>query len=120
MVSFQQRLRAAMEAGSLSLGDLTHWFDRPRPTVRYWCHQAQWNFEPWKDPRGDEAWKRLRLLEWAVEKKLGFPVPLALGARERPKYIVETYNALRARVPDARIARDRAKNLLHDHPEPQG
>lgn len=117
MTLFQARLHACMKEGSLSLGDLHHWFDRPRPTVRFWAHTENRLFEPWKDPRGKEAWVRLRLLEWAIRNKKGFPVPTTLTASQRPQHILKTYADVRARVSESYTSRDRFKNVLHDSPE---
>ena len=113
MRPFQARLLECMEAGALSYGDLHHWFERPRPTVRYWLNSVNPMVEPWKGPRGADTWRRLRLLEWAIEKKLGFPISTALSARDRPRYVTAVYAKAIQRIPAARLARDRVESSLH-------
>lgn len=92
---FQQRLRACVRKGDLQVADLHHWFDRPRATVRYWLlSKDAARYEPHDDPKGRDAWTRLKLLEWGVENNDGFPVPLSLSAHARPAYIRRTQDAL--------------------------
>lgn len=40
MKTFQQRLRACVESGNLTVADLGRWFGRPYATVRSWLHDG--------------------------------------------------------------------------------
>lgn len=88
MKTFSQRLWSCLERGHMAKADLHHWFDRPRATVRVWLSGQ---YEP-RGPAGDEARRRLDLLERAIATKKGFPVPVKLSSLERPHHIKKTFN----------------------------
>jgi hypothetical protein len=101
ITGFKSRLIAAMKAGDLTRGDLHHWFGRPRPTIRYWLDRALPTYDP-DGPPGRLARKNLRMLEFGIEKGVGFPVPETLSAHERPRYIVQVYHAVNAKFSNTR------------------
>ena len=87
---FGDRLRSVMERGDLTMGDLHHWFERPRPTIRYWVLNGHGVYH--LGGRSIEAlYSRLEQLEQvvALADKAGEPVvPRTVSHRERPSYIV--------------------------------
>jgi len=84
------RLNCVMVDGHLQTSDLAYWFDRPYPTVRTWVQDGR---SPMRGHR-QSALSRLGLLEHAVAKQLGFPVPANVRAHDRPKYIVKIRDEL--------------------------
>lgn len=87
MKTFELRLWACLTQGHMTKADLHYWFDRPRATVRTWLAGR----EP-RGPAGEEARRRLDLLERAIIAKKGFPVPVKLSSLERPLHIKKTFN----------------------------
>lgn len=82
--TFSERIERAIKLGDFTVADLHHWFERPYPTVRLWrFHDIR---KP-PGPRGRLAEERLKLLEMAIAKKQGFPVPADLSHTDRPEYI---------------------------------
>lgn len=111
---FQQRLKACVRKGDLQVSDLHHWFDRPRTTARYWLMSRDAaRYEPRDDPKGRDAWHKLRLLEWGVVNSDKFPVPLSLSAHARPKYIEAVRNELDRRVSRRDLAKAGIEGGLH-------
>jgi hypothetical protein len=98
MATFQSRLLSARSAGSLTVADLSHWFSVPFSTVKYWCTVGNPDLAP-RGPRGREIIKRLKQLEWAIEHRIGMPVPDMMNARDRPSHIMSTRDAINERVP---------------------
>lgn len=94
-MDFSAELKHVMQEGDLTIADLHHWFNRPRPTVRTW---VKLDHAP-RGPAGALAWERLRLLQHAVRYGV-LPVSRELSSHERPRYIVQVRNGLeRNRVP---------------------
>lgn len=88
---FYTRLSQCMKIGDLGYADLHHWFERPRPTVRLWIEKKT---EAPRGPAGKLAFERLILLERAIAKRRGMPVPRTLSALERPKHIKRVRDGL--------------------------
>lgn len=82
------RLRRCMASGLLTYTDLGHWFEINRTTIMTWVLDAR---AP-RDPRIPELYRRLELLETAVEDKV-FPVPHEVSQQHRNRYIKEQYHA---------------------------
>lgn len=72
-MTFQDRLKACMERGNLTVADLARWFDRPDPTLRGWVNNG---IKP-TCPSCDMAdiMSSLTDLETRIRRKEGFPVP---------------------------------------------
>lgn len=87
MKTFASRLWSCLERGHMTKADLHYWFDRPRATVRTWLAGR----EP-RGPAGDEARRLLIILEQAIDRKRGFPVPVKLSSLDRPHHIKKTLN----------------------------
>jgi len=85
MAEFTRRLRWCLKQGDLTIGDLHHWFKRPRATVRRWVIDA---CVP-RGPTGNHASLLLDLLESRIKSGRGFPIPPELHAQQRPGYIHE-------------------------------
>ena len=105
---FKPRLLRAMSKGDLVPGDLAHWFDRSHPTVRYWVYRAKDDYDPLTHAgggvkKGPKMLRRLKLLEWAINHKIGFPVPADISQRDRPGHLRKTLHAVDARVPDSHL-----------------
>ena len=98
MATFRSRILAAQSAGDLTPADMARWFDVPYPTMVYWIRVGASDLSP-RGPRGRTVIKRLRQLEWAIEKRIGFPIPEMLSARDRPMHVVRIRDAVDARVP---------------------
>ena len=81
--SFYQRLRSAMESGSLTPSDLARWFDRPYSTVSKWLAEQR---EPW-GPNGERAYHQLTRLEQLIRKRRGFPIPVDLSPTDRVTHL---------------------------------
>lgn len=90
MGTFPERLRAAMEKGLLQVADLHRWFERPMSTVRTWTEHDRTPM----GVQGVEAERRLKILETAIKRRDGLPVPLYLTQLERPKYIEQKRDEL--------------------------
>ena len=93
MANLQARLLAAQREGDLTLADLSHWFDVPFSSVRYWLTVASSDWAP-RGPRGRTIIKRIKLLEWAVANRIGMPVPEMMSARDRPAHMRGTRDAV--------------------------
>ena len=85
----------------MAQGDLRWWFDRSYSTTASWLKDDR---EP-RGPAGDEARRRLAVLETSIEKKRGFPVPVSLSSIERPHYIKKLFNDNSSRVSGKHSAR---------------
>ena len=66
----------------MTTADLSIWFARPYPTVRDWLEGR----EPW-GPNGQEAYRRLVILENVILGKDMFPVPVELKPKERCEHM---------------------------------
>src|SRR5476649_962503 len=75
MKSFSQRLAICLERGRMAQGDLRWWFGRSYSTTASWLKDDR---EP-RGPAGDEARRRLSLLEKGIASNRGFPVPVHLS-----------------------------------------
>ena len=85
MKNFCGRLDQAKSRGDFTTADLANWFGRPYHTVWFWVNKD-------RQPRGSKGQRklmvdRLELLEKAISKKRGLPVPVELNQFERPAYI---------------------------------
>ena len=87
MKSFHDRLLICLRRGDMTMGDLRWWFGRSYATTASWVKEDR---EP-RGPAGEEARRRLSLLEKGIALKKGFPVPASLSNTERPIYIEKTY-----------------------------
>jgi hypothetical protein len=94
MISFHTRLLWCLKHGHLTMGDLRWWFGRSYATTASWVKEDR---DP-RGPAGDEARRRLVLLEKGITSKQGFPVPSSLSNLERPHHIEKIYNDLSAGV----------------------
>lgn len=93
-MTFADRLHKAMERGAMAQGDLRHWFGRSYSTTASWLNDHR---EP-RGPAGEEAKRRLAILEQLIRQKTGFPVPVELSLTDRPRYIQGLANDHCARV----------------------
>ena len=100
MKSFQKRLERVKRDGSLTTADLSVWFDRPYATVRGWLQ----GYDPW-GPHGEESARLLGVLENAIKKRRGFPVPVRLSPIARREHVQQVRHALNGGLPQARLAR---------------
>ena len=87
MKSFGKRLAICLKEGQMAQGDLRWWFGRSYSTTASWLKDDR---EP-RGPAGDEARRRLVLLEKGISARRGFPIPITLSSTERPAYIENTY-----------------------------
>ena len=87
MKSFSDRLNACLKKARMTQGDLRWWFGRPYATTATWVRGR----EP-RGPAGEEARRRLELLEKGIAAKRGFPVPATLSNLARPRYIEKLYH----------------------------
>jgi hypothetical protein len=85
--SFSDRLVICLRKGKMTAGDLRWWFGRPYATTATWVRGR----EP-RGPAGDEARRRLELLERGIAEKRGFPVPTTLSNTERPRHIEKLFH----------------------------
>jgi hypothetical protein len=101
--TFHTRLRRAQKLASLTPADLSIWFARPYGTIRGWLEQG---YEPW-GPNGDVARHMLDLLEAAIKKHNGLPVPTHLTPVQRRAHVqqIKQYADNHARVPKMGAAR---------------
>jgi hypothetical protein len=72
----------------MAQGDLRWWFGRSYSTTASWLKDDR---EP-RGPAGDEARRRLSLLEKGIASRRGFPVPVTLSSTERPAYIEKMFH----------------------------
>ena len=82
MIAFKTRLERAKKQGRLTTADLSTWFGRPYHTVRGWLE----GHEPW-GPNGEESIRLMAILERAIKKHKGFPVPVHLSPQQRRAYV---------------------------------
>jgi hypothetical protein len=85
MKDFSERLNKVAPKGDFTIADLSRWFDRPYHTVWFWVAKGV-------KPRGSKLQKklilgRLALLEEAVSKNPGLPIPPSLNQFERVEYV---------------------------------
>jgi hypothetical protein len=80
---FAERLRRAMDGGSLTRADLSRWFDRPYTTIYRWLQDDR---DPW-GPNGAHAYALLAELEDRIKLKKGFPIPFSLSPALRVKHM---------------------------------
>ena len=90
MRTFSQRLAICLKRGQMAQGDLRWWFGRSYSTTASWLRQDR---EP-RGPAGDEARRRLALLEKGIALKKGFPIPTSLSNLDRPHHIEKLYHDL--------------------------
>lgn len=83
MMNFNKRLQWCMKRGKLTVGDLHHWFNRPRSTVRTWAVHGR---KPYALTQAD-AYARLALLEYIIREGAGIPVPGTISYHQRPDYL---------------------------------
>ena len=95
MKSFHDRLVVCLAKGKLTTGDLHRWFARPYSTIERWVKEDR---EP-RGPGGEEARRRLALLEKGIALKKGFPIPANLSSLERPHHIEKLFHEHSAGVP---------------------
>ena len=94
MKSFHDRLLICLKRGQMTMGDLRWWFGRSYATTASWVKHDR---EP-RGPSGEEAKRRLALLEKGIALKKGFPVPSSLSNTARPHHIEKLYHELSAGV----------------------
>ena len=97
---FCKRLRLAALRGRLTKSDMTRWFGRPGHTVWHWFNGTV----PW-GPNGEEARRKLAVLEGLIAKGKDFPMPFELTPQGRIKYLEGIINGRDARIPRARAAK---------------
>lgn len=105
MISFSKRLAICLKRGQMAQGDLRWWFGRSYSTTASWLRQDR---EP-RGPAGEEARRRLALLEKGIALKKGFPVPVTLSSTERPHHIEKLYHDHSAGVSRKNTARGRVQ-----------
>lgn len=93
MKTFSDRLIICAQKGDLTPMDLHRWFDRPYHTVRGWLYQGS-QPRPSSTRKRKAALFRLELLEYAIKKKRGLPVPQELSEQERTQYVGELRDEL--------------------------
>jgi hypothetical protein len=101
--SFRRRLESAAQSGKMTTADLSVWFARPYATVRGWLTNPH-HYVPW-GPDGDEAQRLLTILERAIKRKDGFPVPLNLAPLGRRLHVTRMRHELDGRLSPTRAAR---------------
>ena len=99
MLTFQERMERAKNAGKLTNADLSVWFDRPYATVRGWLKGR----EPW-GPHGEESRRLLKLLEQAIGQRRGFPVPVYLSPAGRRRHMTKVRHDLNGGISQAHTA----------------
>ena len=108
-MTFRKRLLAAQAKGDMTTADLHRWFERPYPTIRYWLMGAAADFEP-GGPRGRLARERLYMLEWAVGRKIGFPIPQHLSVDARPQHVEDTLRVVNVKFFELNSAGERVQS----------
>ena len=100
--TFSVRMRLCAVRGRMTKADMHRWFKRPYHTVAHWFDgKAPWG------PNGDEAYRKLLILEQEIAVGKHFPIPLDLSPAERIKYLEGVQHDLRDRLSDPRAARSR-------------
>jgi hypothetical protein len=107
MKTFAERLAICLRKGQMVQGDLRWWFGRSYATTGAWLKGSRSPGEERRRAGHDEAWRRLELLEMAIARKKGFPVPHDLSLTERPHHIEKLYHDNCARIPRKNTARGR-------------
>lgn len=87
-VKLSARLKRVMLTGSLTVADLSHWLNRPYPTVRTWVSGER---APVGDTVAALVYKRVALLEGWL--RTGARVP-EMSAHKRPEHLKQVRNAL--------------------------
>lgn len=100
MSTFAQRVRLCALRGRMTKSDMARWFKRPYHTVAHWYAGK----EPW-GPNGEEAERKLCILEEAIKAGKLFPIPFELSPSERIKYLTRVQHDLRIRLSQSRVAR---------------
>jgi hypothetical protein len=98
--AFGQRMRLCALHGRMTKSDLARWFRRPYHTVAHWFDGKN----PW-GPNGEEAERKLRLLESAIESGEHFPIPFNLTPGQRISYLEDVIRDLHGRIPRTRAAK---------------
>lgn len=98
--TFQQRLERAKKSGSLTTADLSIWFARPYATVRGWIENG---YEPWSVHEGEIS-RLLDVLETAIRKKRGFPLPSKLSPFERREHVTRMRHELNGGLSQTRAS----------------
>ena len=85
MTSFATRLNTCLNAGNLTVADLSRWFGRPHPTVRGWITNGF-------DPRGGPhdvgyVFSMLDALEHIIRRRKELPLPRGISRAARIKRI---------------------------------
>lgn len=101
--SFQARLERVKKTGSLTTADLSILLHRPYHTVRGWLYPRRDRgctdaYKPW-GALGDEADRLLSIIEKAIEKRRGLPVPYDLSPAERLRHVTRISHDLDGRLP---------------------
>ena len=99
MIAFHARLEKAKKQGRLTTADLSTWFGRPYHTVRGWLE----GHEPW-GPNGEEAIRLMAILERAIARRKGFPVPFDLSPQQRRAYVEARRHDLNGGLSRTRLA----------------
>ena len=102
-VSFRTRLERAAQTGKMTTADLAIWFARPYATVRGWLTNPH-HYVPW-GPDGEEARRLLTILESAIKRREGFPVPLHLSPLGRRMHVQRMRHELDGRLSATRAAK---------------
>lgn len=102
-MKFRDRLVKVLKDGRMAQGDLRHWFGRSYSTTASWLKDHR---EP-RGPAGEEAKRRLAILEKLIRQRHGFPVPVELSLTERPRYIQGLANDHCARISKKNPSRGR-------------
>lgn len=102
-MSFSKRLNICRRKGKMTKGDLQRWFDRPYSTVETWVDDCR---EP-RGPAGEEARKRLSLLERAIANNDGFPIPVEFSDLKRSAHTKKLYHDISTGVPRKNNSRKR-------------
>lgn len=106
-MSMKDRLIAARNAASLSVTDMSTWFDISRQTMHNWLKEDT----EISDYRIRPIEADLVLLEKAIKAGKYFPMPKAVTQFTRKEYIESTYDGLTDRVSKSRSSGRRQKVL---------
>ena len=88
------RLRHSMEAGNLTVSDLSLWLSRPRATVLTWVR----GYRTPASTTCEEVLRRVALLEELVHVRGAGLVPYELTLSARKQFLIGMYHALHAAV----------------------
>ncbi|HEX8838192.1 MAG TPA: hypothetical protein VF748_14720 [Candidatus Acidoferrum sp.] len=98
--TFSARMRLCAVRGRMTKSDMARWFRRPYHTVSHWWNDGT---EPW-GPNGDEALRKLFILEEQIKEGEHFPIPFDLSPAQRIKYLEGVLHDLRDRLSQPRAA----------------